>query len=56
MPAPDPWPPRRLDAARAHGPGVLPRDGQDPRGVLDQLAIMLDTVAPGDSRALFQRV
>ena len=36
--------------------GVLPRDGQDPRGVLDQLAIMLDTVAPGDSRALFQRV
>jgi len=24
--------------------------------VLDRLAIMLDTVAPGDSRSLFQRV
>lgn len=48
---PEGWTPRVRMAL-----GVLPRDGQDPRGVLDQLAIMLDTVAPGDSRALFQRV
>ena len=34
--------------------GLLPRDGQDPDQVLDKLAILLDTVAPGDTRALFQ--
>ena len=34
--------------------GLLPRDGLDPDQVLDKLAIQLDTVAPGDARALFQ--
>ena len=34
--------------------GLLPRDGLDPDQVLDKLAIQLDTVAPGDERALFQ--
>ena len=48
---PEGWTPRVRMAL-----GVLPRDGQDPHVVLDQLAIMLETVAPGDSRALFQRV
>ncbi|QTD44889.1 sensor domain-containing diguanylate cyclase [Ottowia testudinis] len=47
---PEGWTPR-LRMALA----VLPRDGQNPEVVLDELAVMLNTVAPGDTRALFQR-
>ena len=32
----------------------MPRDGRQPDLMLDKLALMLDTVAPGDNRLLFR--
>ncbi|MDO5693773.1 MAG: 7TM diverse intracellular signaling domain-containing protein [Pseudomonadota bacterium] len=34
--------------------GVMPRDARQPNALLDKLAVLLDTVAPGDSRLLFR--
>lgn len=34
--------------------GVMPRDARDPDLLLEKLALMLDTVAPGDNRLLFR--
>ena len=34
--------------------GIMPRDGRDPRQLLDQMAVLLDTVAPGDRRTVFK--
>ena len=46
---PEGWRPRLRMAL-----GVMPRDGRQPDLMLDKLALMLDTVAPGDNRLLFR--
>lgn len=46
---PEGWRPRLRMAL-----GVMPRDGRQPGLLLDKLALMLDTVPPGDRRRLFR--
>ena len=46
---PEGWTPRLRIAM-----GVMPRDGRQPSLLLDKLALMLDTVPPGDQRVLFR--